>query len=50
MTGSDDFDMAGREVLLRRIGDELLTQSGDSKSRVGVALLKAQEIPIAGPR
>lgn len=34
MTGNDDFDIARREVLLRRIGDELLTQSGDSKSRV----------------
>ncbi|WP_316810644.1 winged helix-turn-helix domain-containing protein [Pedobacter heparinus] len=34
MTGSDYFDIARREVLLRRIGDELLTQSGDSKSRV----------------
>lgn len=34
MTGSDDFDIARREVLLRKIGDELLTQSGDSKSRV----------------
>lgn len=34
MTGSDDFDIAMREVLLRKIGDELLTQSGDSKSRV----------------
>ena len=34
MAGSDDFDIARREVLLRRIGDELLTQSGDSKSRV----------------
>lgn len=34
MTGSDDFDIARRGVLLRRIGDELLTQSGDSKSRV----------------
>jgi hypothetical protein len=34
MTGSDDFDIARREVLLRRIGDELLTQSGDNKSRV----------------
>ncbi len=32
--GSDDFAIARREVLLRRIGDELLTQSGDSKSRV----------------
>jgi len=34
MTGSDDFDMARREVLLRRIGDELLSQSGDLTSRV----------------
>ena len=32
--GGDGFDIARREVLLRRIGDELLTQSGDSKSRV----------------
>src|ERR1700759_2922944 len=34
MTGSDSFDIARREVLLRKIGDELLTQSGDSRSRV----------------
>jgi Transcriptional regulatory protein, C terminal len=34
ITGSDDFDIARREVLLRRIGDEILTQSGDNKSRV----------------
>lgn len=34
MTGGDEFDNARREVLLRRIGDELLTQSGDTKSRV----------------
>lgn len=34
MTGSDDFDIARREVLLRRIGDELLLQSGDRTSRV----------------
>src|ERR1700749_1781469 len=34
MAGSDDFDIARREVLLRRIGNELLLQSGDSKSRV----------------
>lgn len=34
MTGSDDFDMARREILLRRIGHELLLQSGDSTSRV----------------
>ena len=31
---SDDFDIARREVLLRRIGHEILLQSGDSKSRV----------------
>src|SRR5476651_1334804 len=34
MTGNDDFDIARREVLLRRIGDELLSQSGDFTSRV----------------
>ncbi|WP_214070448.1 winged helix-turn-helix domain-containing protein [Mucilaginibacter sp. dw_454] len=34
MSGDDDFDMARREVLLRRIGDKLLLQSGDSTSRV----------------
>jgi hypothetical protein len=34
MTGSNDFDIARREVFLRKIGDELLTQSDDSKSRV----------------
>lgn len=33
-TGSDDFAIARREVLLRKIGDEILTQAGDSKSRV----------------
>src|SRR5713226_7229969 len=32
--GSDDFDIARREILLRRIGHELLLQSGDSTSRV----------------
>jgi hypothetical protein len=30
----DDFDLARREVLLRRIGHELLLQSGDTTSRV----------------
>lgn len=30
----DDFDSATREVLLRRIGHELLLQSGDKTSRV----------------
>ncbi|HYD91907.1 MAG TPA: transcriptional regulator, partial [Flavobacterium sp.] len=34
MTGSDNFDFARREVLLRRIGHEILLQSGDSTSRV----------------
>lgn len=32
--GSDDYDIARREVLLRRIGHEILLQSGDSTSRV----------------
>ncbi|RYE50954.1 MAG: winged helix family transcriptional regulator [Sphingobacteriales bacterium] len=32
--GNDDFAMARREVLLRRIGHEILLQSGDSTSRV----------------
>lgn len=31
---SDDFDSSKREILLRRIGHELLLQSGDSTSRV----------------
>lgn len=34
MTGNDNFDLARREVLLRRIGHEILLQSGDSVSRV----------------
>src|SRR3982751_6920614 len=34
MTGNDDFDFARREILLRRIGHELLLQAGDSTSRV----------------
>jgi Transcriptional regulatory protein, C terminal len=34
ITGNDDFDIARREILLRKIGDELLTQSGDYTSRV----------------
>jgi DNA-binding winged helix-turn-helix (wHTH) protein len=34
MTDSDDFTIARREILLRRIGHELLLQSGDSTSRV----------------
>jgi DNA-binding winged helix-turn-helix (wHTH) protein len=34
ITANDNFDIARREVLLRRIGDKLLLQSGDSTSRV----------------
>ena len=34
ITGSDDFNISRREVLLRKVGDELLLQSGDSTSRV----------------
>jgi Transcriptional regulatory protein, C terminal len=34
MAGSDDFDISRREVLLRRIGHEILLQSGDRTSRV----------------
>jgi Transcriptional regulatory protein, C terminal len=34
MAGTDDFDHARREVLLRRLGHEILWQSGDSTSRV----------------
>lgn len=34
MADGDDYDIARREVLLRRIGHELLLQAGDSTSRV----------------
>ncbi|ALL07623.1 transcriptional regulator [Pedobacter sp. PACM 27299] len=34
ISDNDDFHIARREVLLRRIGHELLLQSGDSTSRV----------------
>ena len=34
LNSTDDFDFAKREVLLRRIGHELLLQAGDSTSRV----------------
>lgn len=34
MNGEEDFDLARREILFRRIGHELLLQSGDSTSRV----------------
>src|SRR5215469_14158052 len=34
ISGNDDFAIARREILLRRIGDEVLSQSGDHTSRV----------------
>jgi len=34
ITGSDDFEIARREILLRRIGHEILLHAGDSTSRV----------------
>ena len=34
MIGHPGFDLARREILLRRIGHEILLQSGDSISRV----------------
>jgi hypothetical protein len=34
MTDSNEFDFARREVLLRKIGDQVLLQSGDRTSRV----------------
>src|SRR5580765_8362265 len=34
IAGNEDFDIARREILLRRIGHEILLQSGDSVSRV----------------
>lgn len=34
ITGNDEYTLARREILLRRIGHELLLQSGDSISRV----------------
>jgi hypothetical protein len=34
ITNKDDFDLARREILIRKIGHELLLQSGDSVSRV----------------
>jgi hypothetical protein len=34
MTNNDDFDYARREILLRRIGHEILLQSGDSTSLI----------------
>ncbi|MCF6131222.1 winged helix-turn-helix domain-containing protein [Flavobacterium wongokense] len=44
----DDFDISRREVLLRRIGHELLLQSGDSTSRVlPVKRISGNEYQIA---
>lgn len=34
MADNDDFDISKREILLRKIGHEILLQSGDSLSRV----------------
>ena len=34
MAGDDNFDFARREILLRRLGHEILLQSGDSVARV----------------
>jgi hypothetical protein len=33
-TGADDFDLAKQEIILRKIGHEILLHSGDSTSRV----------------
>ncbi|SEO67153.1 Transcriptional regulatory protein, C terminal [Mucilaginibacter sp. OK283] len=34
LTGNDDFDLARQQVMLRKIGHEVLLHSGDSTSRV----------------
>jgi DNA-binding winged helix-turn-helix (wHTH) protein len=48
LAGSDDFDFARREVLLRRVGHEVLLQSGDSTSRVlPVKKIAANEYQIS---
>jgi Transcriptional regulatory protein, C terminal len=45
---SDNFDIAKREVLLRRIGHEILLQSGDSTSRVlPIKMISANEYIIS---
>lgn len=47
-SGNDDFDLARREVLLRRIGHQMLLQSGDSTSRVlPVQKIAADEYQIS---
>lgn len=48
LTGQDSLEIARREVLLRRIGDEILTQSGDRTSRVlPVTKVAADEYKIS---
>ncbi|MDO3627790.1 winged helix-turn-helix domain-containing protein [Mucilaginibacter sp. BT774] len=48
IAGNDDFDIARREVLLRKVGDELLSQSGDLTSRVlPVKKISANEYQIS---
>ncbi len=47
-SGNDDFDFARREVLLRRVGHQILLQSGDSTSRVlPVRKIAADEYQIS---
>jgi len=47
-SGNDDFDLARREVLLRRVGHQILLQSGDSTSRVlPVQKIAADEYQIS---
>lgn len=48
LKGSDDFNLARREVLLRRVGHEVLLHSGDSTSRVlPVRKISADEYQIS---
>jgi DNA-binding winged helix-turn-helix (wHTH) protein len=48
MTGSHGFDIARREIMLRRIGHEVLLQSGDSTSRVlPVKKISANEYQVS---
>ncbi len=48
LAGSDDFDRARREILLRKVGHEVLLQSGDSTSRVlPVKKIAADEYQIS---
>lgn len=50
MAGIDDYDIARREVLLRRIGHEVLLQSGDSTSRVLPVKMSGNEYKISFER